>query len=66
MQPYPMDLAPYLSIDLKKIESNVRQINPHVTMIPVSAQTGEGLETWFKWIESNIKLPSTQSSTVQT
>ncbi len=60
-----MDLAPYLNIDLKKIESNVRQMNPHVTIIPVSAQTGEGLETWFKWVENYIKLLPTQSVTVQ-
>ena len=55
-----MDLAPYLNLDLKKIESNVRQINPHVTIIPVSAQTGEGLETWFEWVKSRVKLPTTQ------
>ncbi|NER26108.1 MAG: hydrogenase nickel incorporation protein HypB [Symploca sp. SIO1C4] len=51
-----MDLAPYLNIDLNKIESNVRQMNPHATIIPISAQTGEGLETWFQWIENSIKV----------
>lgn len=56
-----MDLAPYLNINLEKIESNVRQINPNVTIIPVSAQTGEGLETWFEWVKSQVKLPLTQS-----
>ncbi len=61
-----MDLAPYLNIDLKKIESNVRQINPQVTIIPVSAQTGEGLETWFQWVENNVKTVSSQGLTVQT
>ncbi|MGB3405273.1 MAG: hydrogenase nickel incorporation protein HypB [Microcoleaceae cyanobacterium] len=50
-----MDLAPYLNIDLKKIESNVRQINPNVTIIPVSAQTGEGLETWFEWVKNYVR-----------
>lgn len=56
-----MDLAPYLNINLEKIESNVRQMNPNVTIIPVSAQTGEGLETWFEWVKSQVKLPLTQS-----
>ncbi|NEO30637.1 MAG: hydrogenase nickel incorporation protein HypB [Symploca sp. SIO3C6] len=51
-----MDLAPYLNIDLNKIESNVRQMNPHATIIPISAQTGEGLKTWFQWIENSIKV----------
>jgi hydrogenase nickel incorporation protein HypB len=60
-----MDLAPYLNIHLEKIESNVRQMNPNVTIIPVSAQTGEGLETWFEWIKTQVKLPSTQTLAVQ-
>ncbi len=50
-----MDLAPYLDIDLKRIEANVRQMNPNVTMIPVSAKTGEGLETWFGWIRKQVQ-----------
>ncbi|MCG8365645.1 MAG: hydrogenase nickel incorporation protein HypB [Pseudanabaenales cyanobacterium] len=49
-----MDLAPYLDIDIQRIEANIRQLNPHVTIIPISAKTGEGLEAWFKWVQSQI------------
>jgi hydrogenase nickel incorporation protein HypB len=49
------DLAPYLDIDLSQIEANVRQVNPHVKMIPVSAKTGEGLDTWFAWVQSTVR-----------
>lgn len=45
-----LDLTPYLEIDLDCIIANVRQINPAVTLIPVSARTGQGLEVWFEWI----------------
>lgn len=45
-----MDLAPYLEIDLDKIIANVRQINPHVTIIAVSVKTEEGLQEWFDWV----------------
>lgn len=45
-----MDLAPYLQVDLDRIIENVYQINPHVTILPVSAQTGEGLPQWFEWV----------------
>ncbi|MBF2026429.1 MAG: hydrogenase nickel incorporation protein HypB [Oscillatoriales cyanobacterium C42_A2020_001] len=48
------DLAPYLEVDLSQIEANVRQINPQVTIIPVSAKTGEGLDTWFTWVRSTV------------
>ncbi|HEY9608823.1 hydrogenase nickel incorporation protein HypB [Allocoleopsis sp.] len=49
-----MDLAPYLDIDVNRIVANVRQMNPSVTIIPVSAKTGEGLETWFEWVQSQV------------
>lgn len=45
------DLAPYLDIDIQKIMANVRQMNPKVTIISVSAKTGEGLEDWFNWVQ---------------
>jgi hydrogenase nickel incorporation protein HypB len=51
------DLAPYLDVDLNRITANVRQINPTVTIIFVSVKTGDGLEQWFDWVQSNV-LPS--------
>lgn len=45
-----IDLAPHLDIDRDRLEENVRQINPNVTIISVSAKTGEGLSQWFDWI----------------
>jgi hydrogenase nickel incorporation protein HypB len=49
------DLAPYLDIDLQRIIDNVRQINSHVTIISVSAKTGEGLEAWFDWVQVQVR-----------
>ena len=46
------DLVSYLDIDIERIKANVRQMNPQVIIIPVSAKTGEGLETWFDWLRS--------------
>lgn len=51
-----MDLAPYLEIDVNQIVANVRQMNPDVTIIPVSAKTGEGLTTWFNWIQAQLAI----------
>ena len=56
-----IDLIPYLNLDLKKLATNVRSMNPHVTIIPVSAQTGEGLEDWFSWVKSQVKAPTVLS-----
>ena len=52
-----LDLAPYLDVDLRQIEANVRQMNPNVTIIPVSAKTGEGLPRWFDWVRSHVRHP---------
>jgi len=57
-----IDLAPYLDVDLARIEANVRQINPQVTVIPVSAKSGEGLELWFDWVRSAVKSPELTSA----
>ncbi|MBF2046517.1 MAG: hydrogenase nickel incorporation protein HypB [Leptolyngbya sp. IPPAS B-1204] len=50
-----MDLAPHLDVDLNQIIANVRQMNPHVTIIPVSAKTGEGLNVWFDWVRAHSR-----------
>ena len=50
-----MDLAPYLEIDLEQIAANVRQINPDVALIPVSAKTGQGLDIWFNWVKTQVQ-----------
>ena len=47
-----IDLAPYLDIDCDRIAANVRQMNPDVAIIAVSARTGAGLEQWFAWIDN--------------
>ena len=59
------DLAPYLDIDLQLLESNVRQINPHVTIIPLSAKTGEGLEQWFDWVRTQVQLLQVRQVVIQ-
>jgi hydrogenase nickel incorporation protein HypB len=53
------DLAPYLEVDLHRIEANIRQMNPDVTIFSVSAKTGEGLENWFTWLKAQAVAKST-------
>ncbi|NJK41213.1 MAG: hydrogenase nickel incorporation protein HypB [Acaryochloridaceae cyanobacterium SU_2_1] len=49
-----IDLLPYLNVDIEQIQQNVRQLNPHATIIPVSAQTGIGLTEWFEWVHQQV------------
>lgn len=50
-----IDLLPHLEVDLTRFANNVRSMNPWVTIIPVSAKTGEGLERWFEWVKAQVK-----------
>ncbi len=50
-----MDLAPYLDINIDRITNNIRQMNPHAAIIPVSAKTGDGLDIWFQWLQKQVK-----------
>lgn len=59
------DLAPYLDIDLDRLANNVRQMNPYVPIISVSAKTGEGLENWFSWLEKAIDSYQTKQLATQ-
>jgi hydrogenase nickel incorporation protein HypB len=48
------DLAPYVDVDLPQIEANVRQVNAHATIIPVSVKTGDGLADWYAWVQAQV------------
>lgn len=49
-----IDLAPYLEVNIDQIAANVRQMNPQVSILPVSAKTGEGLDRWFDWVKAQV------------
>ncbi|MGJ3249557.1 MAG: hydrogenase nickel incorporation protein HypB [Elainellaceae cyanobacterium] len=54
-----MDLAPHLDVNVETIVANVRQMNSHATIIPVSAKTGDGLDTWFNWVKAQVSARHT-------
>jgi hydrogenase nickel incorporation protein HypB len=45
-----IDLIPYVSFDLEKAKRDLQGINPASHLLPISAKTGEGFETWLNWI----------------
>ncbi|MGB2926934.1 MAG: hydrogenase nickel incorporation protein HypB [Limnothrix sp.] len=47
-----IDLVPHLNVKVQNIIDNVRQMNSDATIIAVSAQTGEGLEDWYNWVQA--------------
>jgi hydrogenase nickel incorporation protein HypB len=47
-----IDLLPYVQFDVEQCLEYARQVNPKIRIFQVSALTGSGLETWYKWLNS--------------
>jgi hydrogenase nickel incorporation protein HypB len=45
-----VDLVPHLRMDMQALHANIRQVNPKVTCLELSSQTGQGFEAWLKWL----------------
>ncbi|MGZ0014713.1 hydrogenase nickel incorporation protein HypB [Yeosuana sp. AK3] len=48
-----IDLLPYLKVDIEKLKNYALQVNPKLIFFEVSATTGEGMESWYKWLKEN-------------
>ena len=46
-----IDLLPYLDFDMEAFHSDTLKVNPRLKVMAISCKTGEGLDTWFSWIE---------------
>jgi hydrogenase nickel incorporation protein HypB len=47
-----IDLLPYLRFGIERCVDYARQINPDIHIIPVSAETGEGMDAWYAWLNA--------------
>jgi len=51
-----VDLAPYCDIDLDLFEHNLRSVSPQISVIRLSARTGEGMDQWLAWLRAKAAL----------
>jgi hydrogenase nickel incorporation protein HypB len=47
-----IDLLPHLTFDVERCIGHARQVNPTITVIGVSAITGDGCDEWLRWLET--------------
>jgi len=54
------DLLPYVPFDTERFIEGVRQVNPTLRVIPVSALRGDGLGEWYDWVRAQAtrRLPA--------
>ncbi len=45
-----IDLLPYVRFDVERCISHARQVNPHIDVLRVSAETGGGMPEWYQWL----------------
>jgi hydrogenase nickel incorporation protein HypB len=51
-----IDLLPYLTVQVERIEEHILQVNPRCPVLRVSASSGEGLEPWHQWLRQEVAL----------
>ena len=44
------DLLPYLDIDLDNLRRNIKNVNPDMKIIELSAKSGEGFDKWIEFL----------------
>ena len=50
-----IDLLPYLHVKLAQMIDNALKINPKLLVFAVSAERGEGLDSWYGWLRSRAQ-----------
>jgi hydrogenase nickel incorporation protein HypB len=50
-----VDLLPHLQFDVNRCVEYARRVNPGIAILPVSAATGEGLDTWLEWLLQGVR-----------
>jgi hydrogenase nickel incorporation protein HypB len=54
-----VDLLPHVAFDAERFGEHVRQVNPHLEILPLSATRGDGLEAWYSWLDKRRTNRST-------
>ena len=54
------DVMPYFDFDLDTLCKNVAMRHPKARVIPISAQTGEGMDAWYQWLRERVAAWKTE------
>jgi hydrogenase nickel incorporation protein HypB len=49
-----IDLLPYVDFDAERAVACAREVNPDITVLRLSARSGEGLEAWYGWLRREL------------
>lgn len=54
------DVMPYFDFDLDTLCKNVAMRNPKARVIPISAQTEDGMDAWYQWLRERVAAWKTE------
>jgi hydrogenase nickel incorporation protein HypB len=49
-----IDLLPYVDFDVERAIAYAREVNRDITVLRMSARSGEGLDTWYAWLRREL------------
>lgn len=49
------DTREIFDFDLDRLKKNVRDLNPEMEVLPLSAKTGDGFDAWIAWLTAAIE-----------
>ncbi len=52
-----IDLLPHVSFDVARCKDYARRVNPHITILELSATSGEGMQAWLDWLLTGSTPP---------
>jgi hydrogenase nickel incorporation protein HypB len=50
-----IDAMEFFNFDLDAVTERVTRLNPDITILPISAKTGQGMDAWAAWLRSEIR-----------
>jgi hydrogenase nickel incorporation protein HypB len=53
-----VDLLPHVDFAVDRFDAHLREVHPRVERLLVSATRGDGLEAWYAWLFSALRLTS--------
>ncbi|UCD52994.1 MAG: hydrogenase nickel incorporation protein HypB, partial [Phycisphaerales bacterium] len=49
--------AKVVDFDLDRVKADARKLNKNIEIFPVSARTGEGMDSWYDWLRQQVAQP---------
>lgn len=50
-----VDVIDHFDFDLARVTERVTRLNPKITIIPISAKTGQGISSWTDWVRTEVQ-----------